>query len=509
MSRLLQVVEAFCKKHHLLEATNVVVVGVSGGPDSVCLLHLLQRIALAQNFRLHVAHLNHKLRTQAAEEDAAFVTKLAKKWHIAVTIQSIDVAQFAQANKLNLEDAARYCRYSFLGQVAEDIGTNKIAVAHHANDQAETVLMHLLRGAGTAGLSGMLPKTSLDNLIVNKALDPSISAHPNQTTKPPIHQLPSQAVIRPLLQITKADIEAYCQTHQLEYRIDSSNADTRLQRNRIRHEMLPMLETYNPNVVKALTQTASIVAADYALIQKNVDTAWESILAERTSQSITLSLTPYQQLPHALQSAILRRGFQQVYPGVTDIEYDHVEAATTLINKGRVNTKLDLPHQLQLRVDYETFTLSKGSYVPIVSHCPRLTTGDTMLSVTVPGKTKVSDEWSIVTKLIACDTTTRKIWQSACAWQGYFDADIVGTNLTLRTRLPGDKFAPLGQNGHYQRVKTFMINQKIPVSERRDIPLLTDSITGEIYWICGYRTAQNGRITQTTRRVLFVEFELH
>ena len=243
---VLGVVQEAIEREHLLEREAKIVVGVSGGPDSLCLLHVLNQLRPQYDWVLHVAHLHHRLRGAAADEDMVFVALQAIEWGLPCSIQVVDVAAIAQAQGLSTEEAARQVRYGFLSQVAQEIGATAVTVGHHADDQSETVLMHFLRGTGLAGLRGMSPAVDLGNmrLIRNHA-----SASP-----------PHIPLVRPLLAVPRAAIETYCHDHHLSPRTDHSNCDATYFRNRIRHELLPLLETYNPNIRTRLRRTASIAA---------------------------------------------------------------------------------------------------------------------------------------------------------------------------------------------------------------------------------------------------------
>ncbi len=220
-------------------------IGVSGGPDSLALLHVLKSIFSAD--QLVVAHLHHGWREEAGA-DAQFVTDTAVTWHIPCHIEKIDVAALAHAASLSLEEAGRKARYDFFARLAEETGAKVVAVGHHADDQAETVLMHLLRGSGLAGLRGMRPVS-------------------------PLPGMPELKLIRPFLAASRAEIEQYCRENHLQPISDSTNQDTTFFRNRLRHELLPLLRTYNPQIDSHLQQMAAIIEADYDLLdtimQKN------------------------------------------------------------------------------------------------------------------------------------------------------------------------------------------------------------------------------------------------
>ena len=288
-------VETFCLERQLIVRGDKLVIGVSGGPDSVCLLALLKDLATTYNLQLHVAHLNHTLRGQASEDDAAYVDKLARQWDLPVSMSREDVAGFARKQRLNLEEAARTLRYTFFVQVAEAMGAKKVAVAHTANDQAETVLMNLLRGAGGAGLAGMQPKAPLPQ---------SQALHGGEVA-------PLQ-VIRPLLEVSRGEVVAYCQAKGLSPRLDASNQSLAYTRNRIRHELLPLLESYNPNIYRTLTRTAALMAADTEVLTAETEAACQASLSSDSAGQVTVDIAAWQALPLALQRRVLRRAVQML-----------------------------------------------------------------------------------------------------------------------------------------------------------------------------------------------------
>ncbi len=490
---LLQHVTAFCAEHQLIATGDTIVVGVSGGPDSLALLTLLRQMALDFNLTLHVAHLNHGLRGPDADADAAFVAHMARQWQLPITIEKINVAALAEQKKQTLEEAARYARYAFLHRVARRIHAPKIAVGHNANDQTETVLFHLLRGTGIAGLGGMLPATRLTGYA------PPESAT-LQKPSPPL-------LIRPLLNTPRDEIETFCNAHSLTPRIDHSNQDQAFFRNRIRHELLPLLETYNPNIHQALRRTASLVAADNAFLDEETERAWRLTVKAGVAHAVIFDWQDWQPLPLAMQRRVLRKAIQQLSKTTRNIDFAPIEQARCLLHSGRTGSQLSLPHGLTLVLGYNTFTLATSHYTPPAPTFPHLAT-NTSVSIVVPGNTPLSEaggRWYIQTTLLdprhlSADDLSRHI-----PWQAYFDAAAVGQTPTLRTRRPGDRFAPYGLNGHTQRLKKYMIDQKIPAHQRASIPLLV-SKAGEICWVCGWRTSHHSRVTPDTRHVLSVAF---
>jgi tRNA(Ile)-lysidine synthase len=493
VNKLQKNIEAYCLEHHLIDRGDTLVIGVSGGPDSVCLLAVFKAMAPAYKLRLHVAHLNHGLRGQDADDDAAYVADLARQWQLPCTIQKEDVRAFAQQHKLNLEDAARHRRYHFLAQVARNTGATKIAVAHNANDQAETVLMHFLRGSGVSGLRGMRPSTPLTDL---EGVDTDVT----RPTDIPL------SLIRPLLETPRALIEDYCRTHQLAPRLDASNRDPTLLRNKVRHQLLPLLETYNPNIYRALGKTAALMSADYEILQNELDRAWPTTLKSQTDNAVILDREAWQNLPLALQRGVLRQALQALRQNLSNIGFDHIDQAIKLLKKGQTGSQLDFPGAVNLTVAYHEIRLTTSDYRPPASDQPRISP-ETIVPLDLPGATPLpGTDWVLHTTLVRRNDLLETSLKPADPWQAYFDAAKVGPKPILRSRRGGDKFYPLGMHGHSQRLKDFMINQKIPAAERAHIPLLV-SETGLVCWICGWRTDHLCRVTADTEQVLGVRFQ--
>ncbi len=474
---LIDRVAAFCREHQLLATDDTIVVAVSGGADSVCLLDILRQLSPALNLKLHVAHLNHQLRGDAADADAAFVRNLAQQWQLPVTIERVNVTQIANQQKKSVEDAARTARYRFLQQVARKTHAEKIAVGHNADDQSETVLLHFLRGAGLDGLRGMLPATPMPS---------------------------AGTLIRPLLEIPRAEIETYCREQNLQFCTDTTNRDENYTRNRVRHSLLPMLETFNPNIRAALRRTAMLMQADFPLVERETDRAWRFVVQTEAPHAVTFDRDDWHSLPVGAQARVLRRAVMQLLGVPADIEYKHITAALSFLKGTSTGAMMPLPHGLTLRVGYAEFTLATAEYRPPRPDIPLLAPGDAM-PLAVPGNTPLPDgRWMVRTALLEATTVSAEMLRRRTPWQAFFDADCV-KQPSLRTRRPGDAFAPFGLNGRRQRLKKFMIDHKIPAPLRNQIPLLVAE-NGEICWVCDWRTAHLCRVTTETKRVLSVIF---
>lgn len=483
---------AFCEQNQILAPYDRIVVGVSGGPDSLCLLHLLKIIQPSLNLTLTVAHLNHQLRGEAANQDAEFVADLARRWQLACTVQARDVVALAASRRQSIEEAARQARYAFLWEVATQTGSSKIAVGHNADDQAETLLMHLLRGSGLDGLRGMQPALNIA----------AMQLYPDDCRN--IQGEPAPTVIRPLLAITRAEIEAYCRAQQLAPRQDHTNQDTSLLRNRLRHELLPLLESYNPNIRRVLWRTASLLNAEAELLEGQLAQVWPMLVQSTGGNGITLRLNAWRALPLAQKRAALRRAIDQLEPGRRNLAFDHIESAIAVADTGKTGAQVTLPHGLMLSVGYGSVTVSKGPPPP-PRDFPALEPG-IELDVTVPGVTRLpGSTWQLTAQLVPASDVDPAHLQASGPWQAWLDAAAVGDALKLRTRLPGDTFCPLGLAGRHQTLKKFMINAKIPAAQRASLPLLASR--QNIVWVCGHRPAHQASVGPKTVTAIFLKFD--
>src|SRR5258708_30146053 len=322
---MLEAVVASCiDRYQLLPASGEVVVAVSGGADSLCLLHLLHRLCGSgkryPEVRLLAAHLNHKLRGEASDRDAATVAGIVASWGLPITLGEIDVPTLARTERRSLEDAARSARYRFLREVAHG---QPIAVAHHADDQVETLLLHLFRGSGLAGMVGMLPR--------------------------------QQDILRPLLEVRHAETVAYCQQHAIVPLEDLSNTDPSFLRNRIRHELLPLLESLNPGIQETLLRNAGVSRVDMEWTEGQVDACWPAVVIAEQDQSIKLYAHALLELPLSLQHHLLRRVAARLYDGQSPLEARHHALLEHLLHHedDGQERRLDLPRGLRVTYDFD------------------------------------------------------------------------------------------------------------------------------------------------------------
>lgn len=345
---------SFVRRHNLIPSGETVVVGVSGGADSVCLLHLLAKWQQKLGIKLNVAHLDHQLRGAESEEDAQYVIRLAGSLDVPVTIGRRDVNDYRDERNCSLEEAARELRYDFLAAVAEDVGAERVVVGHTRDDQVETILLHILRGAGTAGLRGIKPCSPL----VSGSHSCHSDGSPSAAGTDPARQSPLLA-IRPLLEVSREETLRYCQQHRLEPRSDSSNLSLAFLRNRLRLELLPLLKKYNPAIDKALLRLAEIADADVSFIEQQTLQMWDSVAREQ-GEVICLDKKKVASLPLALQRQLIRLAIARISGNTRDIEANHIEAVRGLVSGPR-GKSASLPHPLICRSEYKEIVISRGN----------------------------------------------------------------------------------------------------------------------------------------------------
>ncbi len=499
MADILNKVRHTIEKHGLLIPGDGLVVGVSGGPDSVCLLHVLLRLHREQGYRLriHVAHLHHGARGAEADADAEFVASLAAEWGLPVTVERQDIPALARAHKIAFEETARRARYVFLAQVADETGARKIAVGHNADDQAETVLMHFLRGAGPTGLRGMLPLTPLTDYRITMQ-DAGYRGQDSRISHPAL------CIVRPLLETPRTEIEQYCADNNLQSRFDRSNLDTTYFRNRLRHELLPLLETYNPNIRTRLCHTAAVIAADYELLTELREQAWSKVVRETRDEAIIFDRDKWRALPVAMQRATLRQATHRLRASLRDVDFGHVENARQISLRGETGAQATLPMGLALIVGYNALTIGDPDALhPTPSDEPLLWSAES-LPINVPGTTSLpKSEWVLRAKTLK-KWDLAQIARSTDPWTAYLDADALAGPLALRPRRPGDRFYPQGMEGHSVKLSALMINLKIPRAWRDHVPLLAAG--DDIVWVCGRRVSETVVVRTETRRVIKLYF---
>ena len=302
-------------RHNLIEKGDKIVLGISGGPDSVCLLHILNRLKEQFDIEIYAAHLNHQIRGIEAQKDALYVTRLCEEMGIKYFVRSIDVPKYCQENKLSIEDGARKLRYEMFFEIMQRTHANKIAIAHNVNDQAETILMRIMRGTGLHGLRG-------------------------------IEYIRDNVIIRPILDIERSEIESYCEQYNLNPRIDQTNLDPIYTRNKIRLKLLPyMQENFNSNVTKAIVRMSSSIKEDSDYIESNALMKFEEICLI-SDDSIDIPIDLFVDLHNSIKYRVLRYAIKYVLGDTNFIDQKHILEIIELEPEKKVGKKLNLPRGL-------------------------------------------------------------------------------------------------------------------------------------------------------------------
>ncbi len=457
----------FIQEHCPIPSHSRLLVAVSGGPDSVCLLHILVKLKEELGIELHTAHLNHQLRGAESEADAQYVFDLAQSLNVPVTIEKRDVAGYQIQKRSSLEEAAREVRYNFLAQTAKAIGASQVAIGHTRDDHIETILMHLIRGSGTRGLQGLAPHVKW------QTADAAIT------------------VVRPLLEVSREETASYCQEHSLMPRLDSSNLSLSPLRNRIRLRLLPLLKGYNPRIANALLRTAHIAADDVAFLEAAGDRLWHQV-AQRRGNTVILDKEPFLTLPPALKRQVLRLSLEKLIGNLKDIEARHIEEVMKALSKP-AGRSLNLPGGLTFAIEYDRYLLGKDSLA--LSPLPPL---ESELTLTIPGETTLAG-WHVVANL----TNREQMAEKGDRLTAHFDFDKTGDNLVVRNRKPSDRFCPLGMS-QPKKLGEFMIDAKIPRLWRKRVPIV--SSPQQIIWVVGWRIDDRVKVTEHTNQVLCLEF---
>jgi tRNA(Ile)-lysidine synthase len=441
------------------------VLGVSGGADSLVLLHLLRAVRPAEG--LIVAHLDHALRPSSADE-AAVVNRIAAGYGLRFHTRRVDVAELAKSLNLSLEEAARMARYDFLAEIARAEGAPAVAVGHHADDQVETILMHVLRGSGLGGLRGMVEAGEL-----------------------PGH--PKLRLLRPLLAITRAEIEAYAGEQGLRPITDESNADPAFLRNRVRHELLPALETYNPQIRERLRALSEVVAADEAFLVSQTTTNLTRLIVERGEETLAWSRDGWLALPLALRRRVLRLALAVVASDAPEPGYQALEAARRIAESGETGARVDLPGGLALRVAYDRLRLTRQPGA-VSAELPQLPSAGP-IPLSVPGAILLKNGWRLSAEFVVgapdIETNTDR-------WTAYV-AIPPAEALLVRGRRPGDRIRPLGLGGE-RKVKEVMIDRKVPVEARALWPVVATA--ERVVWLAGLALDDRARVTLESSRVI-------
>jgi len=447
-------VQVCIEAHAMLSQRTKVIVAVSGGADSMALLYALFQLRSVYNLTLVVAHVNHQLRGEEAERDALFVEQQAAQLGLSFYQTRVDVKTLQRSARMSLQHAARQMRYQFFQTLCQRLGATRVALGHTADDQAETFLMRVLRGSGPTGLAGI-----------------------------PAVRLP---FIRPLIAVSRHTIHAYLQAKSLPWVEDSSNAHPVYLRNRIRLDLLPKLQRYNPQLVRRLNELADMLRADSQVLEQQVETWAVQTLGWQESNRAELQRGLFATAPIAIQRRLLRRLIETLSSAPEAVNFRHIEDLRQFILAASHGRRCALPGQILAEHHTGTVLLWNVCRTPTVPDA---------LALPVPGEVAIG---ALAIRLIA-DIVEKPHSLGATPQEAFLDLERIVPPLQVRFRQPGDRFYPLGAPGS-KKLQDFFTDSRIPRAERPYVPLVVSA--GEIVWVVGYRIADPCKLRPETRRVL-------
>ena len=455
---IFQKIKETIEKHSMLSEGENVLVALSGGPDSVFLLHVLNNLKEELKLDLHTLYINHGLRPEETPLEIEFCKKLCETLKVPFITKSVDVKSFAKEKSMNKQEAARELRYKVFEETAFETKADKIALGHNADDQAETLLMRLLRGSGPIGLSGI----------------------------PPVRGM----FIRPLIEIERQEIDRYIQEEKIDFVVDSSNLRRDYLRNKIRFSIIPMMKEINPNIIETLSRTAAIFREEERHFDIIVVKTLMRLISRKSDSRIELFLSPLEAMDKVILRRVLRRVID-VTKGLRRINFIHVEDIIDLIKTGKAGDRLYLPKGIRVIKDYSTLIFTTESPVKLDAY-----------TLEVPGEINLKEAGVLIKASILESHKSEIKDLRLSADLAVFDAERLIFPLVVRSRKEGNFFYPFGF-GKRKKLQDFFVDEKVPRDERDRIPLV---LSGEdIIWIAGYRQDDRFKVTDETKKILKLE----
>lgn len=451
--KLIETVKETIKKYAMISQDEHLLIALSGGPDSVCLLKVLSMLKDELKISLSAIYIDHRLRLDETPLEIDFCKKICASLSIPITIKSIDVSSFALSEKISKQEAARELRYRAFYEAAFELKADKIVIGHNADDQAETILIRLIRGAGPLGLSGI----------------------------PPVRR----KIIRPLIEVERVEIEAFMDVHNIGFVVDSSNLTDRYVRNKIRHIIMPEIKKINPSVVKTISRTADIYRSEERYFDILVTKSIMKMISRKNDESIELFITPLQILDPVILRRVLRRAVDET-KGLKGITFIHIEDIIKLIKNGKSGDRIYLPGNIRV--------IKKYSVLAITSEEPKKLNTYILDN---PCSIYLKEAFlTLFVELVERDEMEnigddRKI--------AFLNAEKLNFPLSVRARINGDYFYPLGF-GKKKKLQDYFVDEKIPRDERDAIPLLINN--DEIVWVVGHRIDERYKVDKNVKKVL-------
>ena len=452
----------------LVSSGDKIVVGVSGGVDSIALLHVLHLFSKSKNYDLVVAHINHMARGGESYVDADFVKNAAEKLGLRFFLKEIDVEDKKVQFKKSFQETARLIRYQFFDETLKAVGGNKIALGHSADDSVETILMNIIRGSGLKGLVG-IPQIR-DNII------------------------------RPFGEIYRKELESYLKVSKIPFRNDLSNNDRKYLRNRIRHELIPCLESYNPNIKTKLQEMSKIVGEDDALLSQMTRDVFSKKISghEENEKNIYWKIDEFLSHPVSLRQRLVRETFCRIAGSMLHITAHHVREVNDLFNFPKVGKTLNIPRNIKVTCSYDSVVFQHTMENPRENISVKESFPTPIL---IPGFTELTEgQIRVETQILE---GKREYSSLNPNMQAFLDLEKTGFIIKARFFRSGDRFRPLGVLGN-KKLKSFFIDSKIPRHVRHKIPILTND-KDDIIWVYGQRIGHIYRVTNKTKKILFVQ----
>ena len=449
------------EEYDLIDKKDKVVIGVSGGHDSMALLYVLNSLKTDMDFKIIVAHINHGVRGLESDGDEEYVKAICLKLDLEFYSKRVNMDEYAKRHKMTSEEAGRELRYNFFREIVNETGAQKIAVAHNKNDQAETLLQRFMRGTGIDGLRGMEYK----------------NGH----------------IIRPILAVERSEIEQYCEEQFIEPRIDKTNFMPIYGRNKVRLELIPFMEkTFNSGIINTLFRTSETMKLDSDFLEEQTGLELKNAIKSREKDRIVLDSEKLKQMHKAIMSRVIRAAIEKLNQNLKGVEKKHIEDIISLIRNKKTGKSIDIASGITIKTSYEDLILEKKQVVEKKDYIYKINVNDINYIPELDIKIKAS-VYSIEDVNIDFNNPFLKC----------FDYDNIESEIYIRNRRNGDSFVPIGMSGH-KKLKDFFIDQKIAKEKRDKLALILDGET--IIWVVGYRISENYKVRSNTKNILVLEY---